>query len=114
KYQSVAFKVEKRFSKGFNFLVNYTISKNLETNGSGDSSYSQNGGTPLPLYAYDRGRDNGPAALDIPQRFVASYAYELPFGKGKPFLNRGGAIGILLGGWQVNGITTIRGGFPTD
>ena len=114
KYEAVAFKVEKRFSKGFNFLVNYTISKNLETNGSGDSSYSQNGGTSLPLYAYNRSRDNGPAPLDIPQRFVASYAYELPFGKGKHFLNRGGITGLLLGGWQVNGITTIRGGFPTD
>jgi hypothetical protein len=104
--------LEKRFSKGFNFLVNYTISKNLETNGSGDSSYSQNGGTSLPLYAYDRSRDNGPGALDIPQRFVASYAYELPIGKGRALLNRGGAIDKILGSWQVNGITTLRGGFP--
>jgi TonB dependent receptor len=114
KYEAVAFKLEKRFSKGFNFLVNYTISKNLESNGSGDSSYSQNGSTSLPLYAYDRSRDNGPAALDIPQRFVASYAYELPFGEGKPFLNRGGVADKVFGGWQVNGITTLRGGFPTD
>jgi hypothetical protein len=114
KYQAVAFKLEKRFSRGFNFLVNYTISKNLETNGSGDSSYSQNGGTSLPLYAYDRRRDNGPAPLDIPQRFVASYAYELPIGKGKALLNHGGAVDKILGGWQVNGITTLRGGFPTD
>jgi hypothetical protein len=114
KYQAVSFKLEKRYSKGFNFLVNYTISKNLETNGSGDSSYAQNGNTSLPLYAYDRRRDNGPAPLDIPQRFVASYAYELPLGKGKALLNRGGVVDKLAGGWQVNGITTLRGGFPTD
>lgn len=114
KYEAVNFKVEKRFSKGFNILANYTISKNLETNGSGDSSYSQNGNTSLPLYAFDLNRDNGPAPLDIPQRFVASYAYDLPFGKGKAFLNRGGILDKIVGGWQVNGITTIRGGFPTD
>ncbi|HUS04840.1 MAG TPA: TonB-dependent receptor [Bryobacteraceae bacterium] len=114
KYQAVSFKLEKRYAKGFNLLVNYTISKNLETNGSGDSSYSQNGNTSLPLYAFDRRRDNGPSPLDIPQRFVASYAYELPFGKGKSFLNRGGFLDRLAGGWQVNGISTLRGGFPTD
>jgi hypothetical protein len=114
KYESVNFKLEKRYSKGFNVLVNYTIAKNLETNGSGDSSYTQNGSTSLPLYAFDLNRDNGPAPLDVPQVFVASYAYELPFGKGKYFLNHGGILDKIIGGWQVNGITTLRGGFPTD
>jgi outer membrane receptor protein involved in Fe transport len=114
KYHAFNLRVEKRFSFGFNFLSNYTISKNLESNGSGDSSYSQNGSTSLPLYAFDRSRDNGPAALDIPQRFVTSYGYDLPFGKGRRWANRGTAINHIAGGWQVNGITTIRGGFPTD
>jgi len=114
KYHSVNLRVEKRFSQGFNFLLNYSIQKNLETNGSGDSSYAQNGSTSLPLYAFDRRRDNGPAPLDIPQRFVASYAYELPWGQGKRWLNVGGPLGRIVSGWQVNGITTLRGGFPTD
>ena len=114
KYHAVNFKVEKRFSQGFNLLTNYTISKNLETNGSGDSSYSQNGSTSLPLYAFNRNRDNGPAPLDIPQRFVASFGYELPFGPGKASLPGGGVMGKLVGGWQVNGISVVRGGFPTD
>ena len=102
------------FSRGFNLLANYTISKNLETNGSGDSSYSRNGSTSLPLDAFNRKRDNGPAPLDIPQRFVVSFGYELPFGPGKAFLPGGGVMGKLVGGWQVNGISVIRGGFPTD
>jgi hypothetical protein len=114
KYEAVDFKLEKRYSKGLNVLVNYTISKNLETNGSGDSSYTQNGGTSLPLYAFNLNRDNGPAPLDVPQVFVASYAYELPFGRGKHFLSHGGVLDKIVGGWQVNGITTLRGGFPTD
>lgn len=114
KYEAVNFRVEKRFGSGFNFLANYTISKNLETGGSGESSYNQNGGTSLPLYTYDTSRDNGPAPLDIPQRFVTSYGYELPFGKGKPWLSIAGPIGKIVSGWQVNGITTIRGGFPSD
>ncbi|HUQ90282.1 MAG TPA: TonB-dependent receptor [Bryobacteraceae bacterium] len=114
RYHAFNVKVEKRFSRGFNLLANYTISKNLETYGSGDSSYAQNGNTSLPLYAFNRSRDNGPAALDIPRRFVVSYGYELPFGQGKRFLNYSGVAGKVVGGWQVNGITTVRGGFPTD
>lgn len=114
KYHAVNFRLEKRFSQGFNFLLNYTIAKNLESNGSGDSSYAQNGNTSLPLYAFDRSRDNGAAPLDIPQRFVVSYAYELPWGEGKRWLNFGGPFSKIVSGWQVNGITTLRGGYPTD
>jgi hypothetical protein len=114
KYHAVNLRVEKRYSQGLNFLFNYTVSKNLESNGSGDSSYAQNGNSSLPLYAFDRSRDNGAAPLDIPQRFVFSYAYELPWGQGKRWLNTGGVLGKIVGGWQINGITTLRSGFPTD
>lgn len=114
KYHAFNLRVDKRFSRGFNFLANYTIAKNLESNGSGDSSYSQNGGTSLPLYSFDRSRDKGAAPMDIPQRFVVSYGYELPWGKGKPWLNVAGPLGKIVSGWQVNGITTLRSGFPTD
>ena len=114
KYHAFNLRLEKRFSRGFDFLLNYTISKNLESNGSGDSSYTQNGGTSLPLYTYDRSRDNGAGPLDIPQRFVANYGYELPWGTGKRWMNFGGPLGKVVSGWQVNGITTLRGGFPTD
>ncbi len=114
KYHAFNLRLEKRYSRGFDFLLNYTVSKNLESNGSGDSSYTQNGGTSLPLYTYDRSRDNGAGPLDIPQRFVANYGYELPWGKGKRWLNVAGPLGKVVSGWQVNGITTVRGGFPTD
>jgi hypothetical protein len=53
-------------------------------------------------------------SLDVPQVFVASYGYELPFGPGKGWLNSGGVSGKVFGGWQVGGITTLRGGFPSD
>ncbi len=58
----------------------------------------------------------GPGTVNSPigKRFVISYGYELPFGKGKAFLKSGRQVSKLLGGWQVNGITVVRGGFPTD
>ena len=59
-------------------------------------------------------RERGLAATDMPQKFVLSALYELPFGPGKPLLNHGGAAGFFLGGWQVNGILQFRSGLPTD
>jgi hypothetical protein len=42
-----------------------------------------------------------------------SASYALPFGPGRPLLSHGLA-GKLIGGWQTNGILTLRGGFPTN
>ena len=43
-----------------------------------------------------------------------SAGYELPFGPGKRWLSHGGFAGKVIGGWQLNTIVTLRGGFPTD
>jgi hypothetical protein len=50
-------------------------------------------------------------APDLRHRFVVSYVWELPFGQGKKFgasLPR--AADLVLGGWQVSGITLLRSG----
>src|SRR6185437_14827702 len=64
-----------------------------------------------PRDIYNLSLDKGRADFDIRQRAVFSASWELPFGKGKPFLN-GGIGGALLGGWQLNTITALRSGFP--
>jgi hypothetical protein len=43
---------------------------------------------------------------------VTSGIVELPFGRGKRFLNRGGLVDKLFGGFQMSGIFTIQSGFP--
>jgi hypothetical protein len=51
--------------------------------------------------------------VDVPQNFVFSYSYELPFGKGKSLMsNSSGITGHLVSGWSVNGITTFQAGQP--
>jgi hypothetical protein len=57
--------------------------------------------------------DYAPSDFDVDHRFVSSYVYQLPFGRGKKFLptiNR--AEDIAIGGWQLSGITTFQTGFP--
>ena len=41
-----------------------------------------------------------------------SYIYELPVGKGKPFLNKGGVVNAIVGGWSISGIQTYHSGQP--
>jgi hypothetical protein len=53
------------------------------------------------------------SSFDAPHRFVASYVLDLPFGKGRKFLNgAGGVVGKLVSGWGINGITTLQSAFP--
>jgi hypothetical protein len=112
-YNAVNFRVEKRYTKGLALLVNYTIQKNLESGGAGPDAYTQNGGTSVAMDTYNIARERSVAPIDVPQIFTASVAYELPFGEGKTWLAHGVA-GKLAGGWQVNAIGSLRGGFPTD
>src|SRR5207247_4606422 len=58
-------------------------------------------------------REYGPLEFDVINRVSVGYVYDLPFGKGRHFLtNPNRAAEYLLGGWQVNGILTLQGGFP--
>ena len=46
----------------------------------------------------------------MPNRFVASYLYELPFFKNSSntFLK------YVVAGWQISGVTTIQSGIPVN
>ncbi|MEK7407981.1 MAG: TonB-dependent receptor [Acidobacteriota bacterium] len=108
-YHGLIAKVERRYTSGLAFLFSYTFSKAID-----DSHSSSNfSGTPSNAQCRCDLRGNkGPSAFDITQRVVLSYGYELPFGKGKPFLNAGGALNKIVGGWQINGITSAQSGPP--
>ena len=59
--------------------------------------------------------DYGRSSYDVDQRFVTSFVYQLPFGRGKKFggsMNK--AADLVVGGWQVTAITTFQAGFPFD
>jgi hypothetical protein len=113
-YNALNFRVEQRYRAGLSFLVNYTWQKNLEEGGSGPSAFTQNGGTSIAMDAYNLSREKGLAPIDVAHIFNVSYGYELPWGPGKRWLSQKGPLSAIVGGWQVNGITTLRGGFPTD
>src|SRR6202171_4849701 len=57
--------------------------------------------------------DYGPSDFDVDNRFVASYAYDLPIRRGRKVVgNVGRAADLAVGGWELTGITTFQTGFP--
>jgi len=110
-YHGMIIKVDKRFSNGFSFLVSYTAGKEMD-----DCAHSVNylgSITGTRLDPYNRKLEWSVGAMDVPQRLVTSYNFELPFGKNKPLLNHlPRAVNLLVGGWQLNGIVTFQSGNP--
>ncbi len=101
-YHAAILKVEKRLSHGFSFVASYTVGKSLD----GASLFDQQ-----PRDIFNRRLDKGRSSFDLRQRAVFSGTWEPPFGPGKRYLSKG--IGsAVLGGWQVNVITSLRTGFP--
>jgi hypothetical protein len=108
-YNSLAVKLQRRFSGGLTSLVAYTWGKSIDT-GSGirpDGDFT--------LFTQDEfcvQCDRAASNFNTLQRFTTSTLYELPFGKEKRFLKRGGPVNLIAGGWQIGSIVTLQTGFP--
>jgi len=115
-YNGLLTKVQKRFSNGLTMLMSYTFSKTL---GTVDSFQGADAGAQNALFArsfqqdyYDNRSERSVTSSDIPHVLALSYTYELPIGPGKKFLNQGGVVGKLAGGWQVSAIHLYQSGRP--
>lgn len=57
--------------------------------------------------------DYGPSDFNVPFRFVSSYIYDLPVGRGKKFAGSIGRLADLaVGGWELTGVASFQKGFP--
>ncbi|MFZ1008510.1 MAG: carboxypeptidase regulatory-like domain-containing protein [Candidatus Sulfotelmatobacter sp.] len=96
-YNSLQASLNRRFNRGLTVQLGYTWSRLLTTSPEDRSLATYN--------TYDLKQSYGPSTLNTPQMFIASYVYDLPF-----YRNQSGAIGKVLGGWEISGITTIQTG----
>jgi hypothetical protein len=98
-YHSLQMRLEKRFARGLTLLGTYTWSKYMEA-----SQYlNQDDLRPTEVISDQ----------DFPHRVSLSGIYELPFGKGRPWLaNSGSVVSRVVGGWQVSGIYSYQSGAP--
>ena len=98
-YHSLQISAQRRFSSNSLIDVNYTFSHAL-TDAQTDRSTA-------PQNSYDLRSEYGPSQLDRRHVLTADYVYDLPFYKSQE-----GAVGHLLGGWEVSGIVSYFSGLP--
>jgi hypothetical protein len=126
KYEALSLEANKRFSSGLTFSNNYTWAKNI-TNALGTAPNSAvplggqiDNGNNTNNY-YDIKSDSGNAYYTPRHRFVSTFVYQLPFGRGQKFA-RGvsQAANLFVGGWSLTGVTLLQTGswltpfFPTS
>jgi len=106
-YNALQVKLDRRFTSGLGITTGFTYAKGMGYQTGDDGG----------LYGFflaGQGRRN--YALNDFNRtltFVQSYVYQLPFGKGKAFLNSAGkGVNAVIGGWQLEGILTVMTGTP--
>jgi hypothetical protein len=97
-YNALQVNVQRRMARGLYFGGLYVFSKYMEA-----VTYL-NANDPKPSWAI--------SDTDRPQHVALTGVYELPVGKGKPFLSSAPGSERVLGGWQVNWIVTFQSGPP--
>lgn len=107
-YHSFQTKLQKRFASGVQYLLSYTYSKLMTDI---PASLEQLPGSQIQD-AGNRAVEWAIAPFDTPQNFWFSAIYELPFGTGKPFLNRNAFARHLLGDWSISAVLNYQSGLP--
>ncbi|HXM11370.1 MAG TPA: TonB-dependent receptor [Terriglobales bacterium] len=100
-YNALQISAERR-ARGLSFLASYTYSHALDENTNSPGTNNASGNAMNP---YDLRADYGNSDLDVPNRFVASVNYQLPF-------QTSGKFNSVVQGWQVNAILQYFDGLP--
>ena len=110
RFHSLQVKLTKQYSSGLTLLAFYTWSKNMTNVEGGPIDLGPTDGA--VQYPRNRAAEVAPSNSTPPLVFAASGIYELPFGPGQRFLNAGGLLGRLVGGWQVTFFCRYAAGLP--
>ncbi|MBV8551513.1 MAG: TonB-dependent receptor [Acidobacteriaceae bacterium] len=106
-YNAMQIQLEKRYTSGLSFLVSYGLSRMMSNTNSGFTSFaspSLNKNNQKAEWSIDNN--------DQTNMLSIAGTYELPFGKGKRFMNRGGVVNAVLGGWQISPLLSYGTGTP--
>jgi hypothetical protein len=109
-YNSGTAEVSRHSGKGITFDASYTWTRDLSNAaGATPSAFAPSGGNFL-TDRFHPGLDYGNVAYDRKHRFLVTYLYDLPLGRGKRWLNSGSFLNNLVGDWQLGGVTILQSG----
>jgi Carboxypeptidase regulatory-like domain len=118
-YHSGMIRLEKRYSGGLTVQTSYVFSKLLTDsdsywgNGANTNNAGGSGGIGVAADQYNRRLEKSIGQFDVTHNFKAGFVYDLPFGRGRQFLQHGVASWIL-GNWGINGVLTYSSGLPVS
>lgn len=109
-YNALSVGLRRPFSRGLLMAVNYTWSHEIDngSNGSGD------GDEISPQNPLCQACDRASGSWDARHVINGNAAYRLPFGLGKPMLNRQGIANAIAGNWELTATALARTGFPVN
>jgi len=103
--------LNKRLSRGLQFGVSYTYSKNMSNNDESLNVAGLSPGSPqVPQDYSNYGAEKSPSVFDRTHRFVTYYIYEIPWFKASWAQKPG--IKQIFSGWQFSGVTSRQSGQP--
>lgn len=117
-YDAMQLSLRKRFSKGYQFDLNYTLSKAKDhasevERGSLFDNFGSGGYSGFLINSWDPDRNYSYADFDVRHQINVNGLFELPFGIGKPIGSGAGpGLNALIGDWSVASIFRWTSGFP--
>lgn len=103
RYNALQVSVRKTASSTLAFQLSYTLSKAIDDEcGIGANCNAQN--------IYNRTSDAGLSDTNQTNNFTGSFTVLSPFGR--PGYSGNRAVGVLAGGWSLNGILSLHSGLP--
>jgi hypothetical protein len=120
-YNAMVVEWSRRAVHGFGGRVSYTYSV-LKDNQFAETNFYVEGGQAQPLNNfnyipgspyYNPNADYTYSILDVPHRVIIAPIFELPFGTGHKYANKGGVADWIAGGWTISSAMNFQSGFPT-
>jgi hypothetical protein len=110
-YNAATVDVSRRMTNGLQFESSYVWTRDLsDAGGNNPSSFASAGGD-WGTNRFHPGLDYGNVSYDRQHRFLTTFLYELPFGRGKAFLPSTGALlDRVVSGWQLSGVVIFQSG----
>ena len=109
-YNAMQVQLTKRYATGLSFNVNYVWSHMLDDQDS--SGWGSRGGTQVWQVGNNPSANYGSSNFDIRNAVKGWASYELPFGKGRAFLNSNNVVSEVIGGWRLAGTFLTQSGNP--
>jgi hypothetical protein len=109
-YNALQTELTKRMNDGLQFSVNYTWSHFLDDQDS--SGWGSRGGYQNYQDAFNPSANYSNSNFDIRNMFKGEVVYQLPFGKGREFLNKNQWLDEAVGGWQTSFTFVMQSGNP--